>query len=119
MTTHTMIRIEDSGTRRVPRAHVTSRMRQLLSRLPVRPLAACIRFSDVNGPKGGADIRCGILMILPGEPPIEVERLGSNARLAFEQSYDRIRRRTEGPRRKWRDSQRHPKKYYAAKRLLA
>jgi hypothetical protein len=71
----------------------------------------------VNGPKGGVDIRCGILVTMPGEPPIRVERTQTTARLAFDESYDRLLRRTEGPRRRWRESQRHPKKYFAARRL--
>jgi hypothetical protein len=91
-------------------------MEHLLRRQRTRALAARVRFSDVNGPKNGVDIRCGIVVTLPRQPAIEVERLGSNARLVFDQSYDRILRRTDEPRRKWRESQRHPKKYYAAKR---
>jgi hypothetical protein len=117
MRTLTSIRIDDDGIRRIPRAQVMSRMMQLLHRLPARPLAARVRFSDVNGPKGGADIRCSILVTVPGEPPFEVERLGTSPRLAFDQSYDRIRRRAAEPHRRWRQSRRHPKKYYAAKRL--
>jgi ribosome-associated translation inhibitor RaiA len=94
-----------------------SRMNRLLKRLPVRPLSARVTFSDVNGPKGGADKRCGILVSLPGGPAIRVERVATTARLAFDQTCDRVQRRAERPRRRWRESQRHPKKYYAAKRL--
>ena len=117
MSALTSIRIEDKAAGRIPRTHVMSRMKQLLRRLPVRPLSARVSFSDVNGAKGGVDIRCGILVSLPGEPPIRVERMATTPRLAFDQSYDRVRRQVERPRRRWRESQRHPKKYYAAKRL--
>jgi hypothetical protein len=118
MSALTSIRIEDKAAGRIPRAHVMTRMKQLLKRLPVRPLSARITFSDVNGPKGGVDIRCGILVTAPGEPPIRVERMATTPRLAFDQSYDRVLRQAERPRQRWRKSQRYPKKYFAAKRLL-
>ena len=117
MSTQTSIIIEAKGTGRVPRVHVMSRMRQLMRRLPTRPLAAHVRFSDVNGPKGGIDIRCGIVVTVPRQPSIETEHMANTARLAFDRSYDRILRRAGEPRERWRKSQRHPKKYYAAKRI--
>lgn len=116
-TTRSVIRIEDNGTGRAPRAYVTSRMKKLLQRLPRGPVTACVRFADVNGPKGGVDIRCGIVVTAPGTPPMEVACPGANARLAFDASFDRVQRRTEEPRRRWRDWQRRPKKYFAARRL--
>jgi hypothetical protein len=117
MSALTSIRIEDKAAGRIPRLHVMSRMKQLLKRLPVRPLSARVTFSDVNGPKGGVDIRCGILVSLPGEPAIRVERLATTPRLAFDRTFDRVQRQVERPRRRWLESQRRPKKYYAAKRL--
>lgn len=117
MNTQTSIRIEAKGTRLIPRVHVMSRMSQLMRRLSTRPLAARVRFSDVNGPKRGIDIRCGIVVTVPGQPSIEAEHTGNTARLAFDRSYERIHRRADQPRERWRKSQRHPKKYYAAKRL--
>ena len=117
MSALTSIRIEDKAAGRIPRAHVMSRMKHLLKRLPVRPLSARVTFADVNGPKGGVDIRCGILVSLPGEPAIRAERLATTPRLAFDSTFDRVRRQAERPRRRWLESQRRPKKYYAAKRL--
>ena len=117
MSAQTSLRIEGKGAGRIPRTHVMSRMNQLVKRLPVRPLSARVTFSDVIGPNGGADKRCGILVSLPGEPAIRVERIATTARLAFDQTYDRVQRQAERPRRRWRESQRRPKKYYAAKRL--
>lgn len=117
MTALSSIRIEDKAAGRIPRAHVLLRVRQLLKRLPVRPLSVRVRFADENGPKGGVDIRCAMLVSLPGEPPIKAERLATTARLAFDRTYERVRRQAEHPRRRWRESERRPKKYYAAKRL--
>jgi ribosome-associated translation inhibitor RaiA len=111
------IQIEGNLGRPIPRAHVTARLRRALSRVPVQPVTAHVRFADVNGPKGGNDIRCVVLVELPGQPAIRVERLASTPRLAFDTSYDRVVRQLERCRDRWQDSQRHPKKYYAAKRL--
>lgn len=117
MSALTDVRIEDNATGRIPRAHVVVRLQQLLRRLVPRPLAVRVQFSDDNGPKGGADIRCRMLVRFPGTPSISAESLATNARLAFDAVYQRVRRQTEHPRRQWRESQRRPKKYYAAKRL--
>jgi hypothetical protein len=117
MSEQVSVRIDDEAAGRIPRAHVTARMKQLLRRLPVRPMAVRVRFSDVNGPKGGADIRCGIVLTTPGEPAIRVERTQTTARLAFDESYERVLRRAGRPRRQWREAQRRPKKYFAARRL--
>jgi hypothetical protein len=69
------IHIEGSVGRPIPRGHVGARMRRVLSRLPVNPVTAHVTFADVNGPKGGNDIRCTVLVELPRQPSIRVERL--------------------------------------------
>jgi hypothetical protein len=117
MTTLTDIRIQDNATGRIPRSHVLLRVKQLLRRLPARPLAVRVHFADDNGPKGGPDIRCRMLVSVPGAPSVSAESLATTARLAFDRVYERVRRQTEHPCRQWRASQRYPKKYYAAKRL--
>jgi hypothetical protein len=53
------IQIEGHVGRPIPGAHVAARMGRALSRLPVQPATAPVRFADVTGPKGGNDIRCG------------------------------------------------------------
>lgn len=111
------IRIENELGRRIPREHVIARLAQALRRLPVRATAR-VTFTDVNGPKGGPDVRCTVLVRLPGQPPVSVARAGTTPRLAFDTSYDRAIRQLERGRARWQDSRRHPKKYYVAKRLL-
>jgi len=113
------IRIEHEVRRRIPRDHVMTRMAQALRRTPVRPASARVTFTDVNGPKGGPDVRCTLLVTLPGQPAISITRAGTTPRLAFDASYDRVLRRLERGRARWQDSHRRPKKYYVAKRLLA
>jgi putative sigma-54 modulation protein len=112
------IRIEGNVGRAIPRGHASTRLRQVLSRLPVHPVTAHVTFADVNGPKGGNDIRCAVRVELPRQPPIVVERVASTPRLAFDAAYDRVARQLERHRARWQDSRRHPKKYYAARRLL-
>ena len=112
------VHIEGRLTRAIPRAHVTTRMRGVLSRLPVQPVTAHVTFADMNGPKGGDDICCAVLVELPHQPSILVERRATTPRLAFNASYDRVVRQLERHRERWQDSRRHPKKYFAAKRLL-
>jgi ribosome-associated translation inhibitor RaiA len=111
------IRIGGNVGRRIPRAYVTERLSLVLDRLPLAPVTAHVTFSDVNGPKGGADIRCAVLVDLPHQPAIRVEQTATTPRLAFDQSYDRVVRKLERSRERWQENRRHPKKYYAAKRL--
>ena len=113
-----MIHIEGSPGRAMPREHVATRLRRLLGRLPMQPVTAHVTFSDVNGPKGGNDICCTVLVELPHRPSIRVARRGPTPRLAFDVSYDRVVRQLERYRERWQDSQRRPKKYFAARRLL-
>jgi ribosome-associated translation inhibitor RaiA len=97
------IHIEGSVGRPIPRGHVGARMRRVLSRLPVNPVTAHVTFADVNGPKGGNDIRCTVLVELPRQPSIRVERLAPTPRLAFDASYDRVVRQLEQYRERWQD----------------
>ena len=78
------IQINGKVGRSIPRAHVGARLRRALSRLPVDPVTARVTFADVNGPKGGNDIRCAVLIELPRQPSIRVERLASNREIAAE-----------------------------------
>jgi ribosome-associated translation inhibitor RaiA len=112
------IDITSDVPRPIPSAHVGSRMRRVLSRLPLGPVTAHVAFRDVNGPKGGNDIRCAVLVELPRRPAIRVERLGRTPQIAFDATYDRVVRQLERSRERQQDSRRHPKKYYAASRLL-
>jgi ribosome-associated translation inhibitor RaiA len=110
--------IQSTLGRRTPREYSKSRLEQALGRLAVMPLAATVRFTDVNGPKGGADVRCAVLVKLAGQPAIRVERVATSARLAFDESCDRLLRRLERAQERRADQRRHPKKYFTARRLL-
>jgi hypothetical protein len=112
------VRIAERIGRPIPHAHVGTRMRRVLRRLPSAPIRADVTFRDVNGPKGGNDICCAVLLALPRQPAIRIERLGRTPRLAFDAAYERVVRQVEQYRERWQNSRRRPKKYYTAKRLL-
>jgi putative sigma-54 modulation protein len=111
------IRIESEVSARLPRAYVTSRLTRALDRLPVKPVTAHVTFADVNGPKGGNDIRCAVLVNVPRQPAMRVVRQAPTPRLAFDATYDRLVRQLERSRERWQNERRHPKKYFAARRV--
>jgi hypothetical protein len=113
------IHIENETKQRIPRQHVLARVTQALTRMSADATTARVTFTDVNGPKGGADIHCALLVSLPGRPPIRTAHAQTTARLAFDESYARLLRRLEQVRGRQQESSRRPKKYFAAKRLLS
>ena len=113
------IHIENETKQRIPRQHVLARVTEALTRMAASAATARVTFSDVNGPKGGADIQCALLVTLPGRPAIRAERAQTTARLAFDESFARLTRQLEHVRRQRRESSRRPKKYFVAKRLFS
>ncbi len=111
------IEIHGIARNRVLRARVMGQMGEALGRLNVSPVTAHATFTDMNGPKGGPDILCALTVKLPYKPMIRVEHVAETPRLAFDGSYDALLRRLERYRERARDNRRHPKKYYAAKRV--
>jgi hypothetical protein len=116
--TNDAIRIESEIDRAIPREHVTRRLLQALRRKGPRHATARVTFSDVNGPKGGLDIRCIVQFTVAGRPPISVTSSAPTPRLAFDTSYDTAHRAFDRALDRWEHAARRPKKYYAAKRLL-
>jgi len=51
-----------------------------------------IRLSDVNGPRGGADKRCHIQVVLSGMPDVVVEDTEVNLYDAIDRAIDRTKR---------------------------
>lgn len=101
------------------RGKITRRMRDSLTRLGLAPLGVRVLFSDQNGPKGGADVRCAMSVRFPRRPAIVAEHTAETAELALEGGLEALRRRLEKFRERARAVNRRPKKYYVAKRLLA
>lgn len=51
-----------------------------------------IRLSDINGPRGGADKRCHIQVVLAGIPDVVVQDTEENLYDAIDRAVDRTRR---------------------------
>lgn len=113
------VRIEIEGTRRETalRVHAADRLRAALAPLKVTPITAQASFVDDNGPKGGLALRCALTAQVPHRPAIRVEQTAQTGRLAFDGAMAALERRLERYREEDRESRRHPKKYFAAKRL--
>jgi ribosome-associated translation inhibitor RaiA len=90
-----------------------------LEQIKLAPIRAKVTFFDDNGPKGGLGMRCAVDVRLPYRPAIRVEQVAETSRLAFDGACAALERQLERYRERARDSQRHPKKYFVAKRLLA
>jgi hypothetical protein len=112
------VRIDNDTQGRIPRRHVLARVTRALAAVDGLGATARVTFSDVNGPKGGADILCALLVSVPGRSAIRVQAAGTTARLAFDESYARALRRIEHVVGRRRDATRRPKKYFVARRLL-
>jgi sigma 54 modulation/S30EA-like ribosomal protein len=119
MTTNTRptrIRGIDHDTRL--RARAARLLQEQFARLGVGPVTGLATFFDDNGPKGGRAMRCALTVRIPYRPSIRVERSAETPRLAFDAAYAVLERRLERYRERDRQSRRHPKKYFAASRLL-
>jgi hypothetical protein len=82
------------------------------------PVHVRVVFSDVNGPKGGLDVRCAIDVRIPQTPPLHVEETDERDVTAFDRGAAMISRRIREQLGRRQESGRRPKKYYAARRLL-
>jgi ribosome-associated translation inhibitor RaiA len=90
-----------------------------LEPIKLAPIRVKVTFFDDNGPKGGLGMRCAMDVRLPYRPAIRVEQVAETSRLAFDGAFAALERQLERYRERARDNQRHPKKYFVAKRLLA
>jgi ribosome-associated translation inhibitor RaiA len=70
--------------------------------------AVIVRLSDVNGPKGGVDKRCQIMLRRTGRRPVTIDELDVDAYTAVDIAVDRAaraagreRERARATRRRW------------------
>jgi ribosome-associated translation inhibitor RaiA len=87
--------------------------------LKVKPVGAGVTFFDDNGPKGGVAMRCALTARVPYRPTLRVEKTAQTRRAAFDEAVKALDRQLDRYRERDRDSRRHPKKYFVAKRLIA
>jgi hypothetical protein len=97
---------------------VVGRMQSVLERARVRAATGSVTFTDENGPKGGRDIRCALVVAIPGRGSLKVAEVAANHELAFNQGVAAFERKVTEQRDRRRVLARRPKKYFVAKRLL-
>ena len=99
------------------KARITRQLRRTLVGVQTGPVHARVSFTDVNGPKGGLDVRCAIDVTIPRMAAFHAEEMAGDAVTAFDQSVAAISQQIARRLGRRQDSGRHPKKYYAARRL--
>ena len=111
--------IEFAGLEIAPalRTRVIQRIRRGLVGVQTSPVHVHVTFSDINGPKGGLDVRCAIDVTIPQTPPLHVEEAAERDVTAFDRCAAMISRHIAEQLRRRQESGRRPKKYYAARRL--
>jgi ribosome-associated translation inhibitor RaiA len=72
------------------REHCERRSRFALDRFAGAVTRVVVRLQDVNGPKGGEDKQCGLLVVLRGAPPVWAEAAGADLFGAVDQAADRV-----------------------------
>jgi ribosome-associated translation inhibitor RaiA len=90
------------------------KLSSLLSRARVRATAIDVTFTDVNGPKGGVDIRCAVTIEVPRRPAQHASALATDARLALDGALEALERELLRDRERRRALARRPKKYFVA-----
>jgi ribosome-associated translation inhibitor RaiA len=90
------------------------KLSSLLSRARVRATAIDVTFTDVNGPKGGVDIRCAVTIEVPRRPAQHASALATDARLALDGALEALERELLRDRERRRTLARRPKKYFVA-----
>jgi ribosome-associated translation inhibitor RaiA len=74
------------------RDYIHERLGLRLGKFALHIERVTVRFEDVNGPRGGRDVRCGIKVVLSGLPSVVVTELAGNALQAFNRADDRVER---------------------------
>jgi putative sigma-54 modulation protein len=111
------IEITGLAIRPTLRARIVQQMRHALVGVQTSPVHVRVSFADVNGPKGGLDVRCAIDVNIPRTAPLHAEETAASDANAFDLSEAAISRQIARQLERREESGRHPKKYYAARRL--
>jgi hypothetical protein len=112
------IEIVGLHTGRALDARITRQLRRALIGVQSPPVRARVSFRDVNGPKGGLDVRCAIDVRIPRAAPLHAEQTAGDQITAFDQSAAAISRQIASRLERRQDRGRYPKKYYAARRAM-
>ncbi|MEW8691405.1 MAG: HPF/RaiA family ribosome-associated protein [Candidatus Thiodiazotropha endolucinida] len=74
------------------RGYVQRRLRGVIACCNDYIQRVVVRLSDINGPRGGADKRCHIQVVLSGLPDVVVEDIEADLYVAIDQATDRTGR---------------------------
>jgi ribosome-associated translation inhibitor RaiA len=99
-------------------ARARAELTRLLEAHGIATARATVTFTDDNGPKGGRAMRCAVGLTLPRRAVVRAEHTATTVRLALDGVLDKLERDVAQLVERRRNAARHPKKYYAAKRLL-
>ena len=102
-----------------PGDSVRARLSALLTARGIEPSRVSVEFVDQNGPKGGPAVRCAANVTLARHPALHVESIDTTPQRAFDAVLEGLDRQLLRFVGRLRDRARRPKKYFAAKRLLA
>lgn len=72
--------------------HVTDRLATSIGRLRKHIREVIVRLSDLNGPRGGLDKQCQLMLRIDGAPPIVVSDMEQDLYVAFDRAAVRARR---------------------------
>ena len=74
------------------RSHAERRLRFALGSCDDHIQRIAMRLSDINGPRGGADKRCHIQVVLKGLPDVVIEDIEADLYIAIDRATDRAGR---------------------------
>lgn len=74
------------------RQHIGWRLAGMLAHAGNAVSRVVVRLSDINGPRGGVDKRCGVELRLKGAQPLVVEDVQSDLHVAIDRACERIGR---------------------------
>ena len=111
--------IEIEGVVQGIRGEIESRLGKAVGHVPARPTSALVNFVDVNGPKGGVDIRCSLTLRMPPRKHMHVEAMGATPALAFTAAAAALDHRLQHRLGRAITARRRPKKYFVANALHA
>ena len=74
------------------RRHAERRMRFALTCCDDHIHRVVMRLSDINGPRGGADKRCQLQVVLAGQPDVVIEDTEADLYVAIDRATDRAGR---------------------------
>ncbi|MGK3999570.1 hypothetical protein [Sorangium sp. So ce1024] len=123
------------GVDEATRAHVRQSLAAKLGRFATRIERLTVRFTDVNGPRGGVDVACDVKVVLSGRPSVVYQMRGREPRETIDRALPGIvravqsalarapraasRAPTRGPKRTAQPAKRGAAKRGAAKRGAA